>query len=54
MPLCAGHDPYPCEGSYYPYNVRADVPLLESPQQLACTEFTGCTSVGGDGTEFTG
>ena len=23
----AGHDPYPCEGTYYPYNVRADVPL---------------------------
>ena len=23
----AGHDPYPCENSYYPYNARADVPL---------------------------
>ena len=54
--LCIGNDPYPCEGSYYPYNVRADVPFHLSPlaQNLACTEFTGCSSFGGDGTEFTG
>jgi len=51
----AGHDPYPCENSYYPYNVRADVPLtVDGHQQLSCTEFKGCTSVAGDGTEFTG
>ena len=32
----AGHDPYPCDGSYYPYNIRADVPLHvgDGPQQL--------------------
>ena len=49
-----GHDPYPCEGSYYPYNIK-DLPLpLDNPQQLACSEFQGCSSFGGDGTEYTG
>jgi hypothetical protein len=27
---------------------------LPVPASLACSEFTGCSSFGGDGTEFTG
>jgi len=29
------------------------IPLFDT-SSLACSEFTGCSSFGGDGTEFTG
>ena len=52
----AGNDPYPCEGSYYPYNVRAEP--VTFPHQLSSLNQTygwGCESgdsYGNSGTSF--